>query len=78
MTAKSSIPASSTRLQNLERAKIPVVVMTNSGKRADANRHRLVAMGIDRDLFVDAMSSGEVAYRHLSAGRPAPRLYHRP
>jgi HAD superfamily hydrolase (TIGR01459 family) len=54
-------------LANLDRAKIPVVVMTNSGKRAKANRRRLVTMGLDRSLFVDAMSSGEVAYRHLSA-----------
>jgi HAD superfamily hydrolase (TIGR01459 family) len=57
-------------LQNLKRAQIPVVVMTNSGKRAEANRRRLVAMGLDRSLFVDAMSSGEVAYRHLSAASP--------
>lgn len=57
-------------LENLKRARIPVVVMTNSGKRAEANRQRLVAMGLDRALFVDAMSSGEVAYRHLSAASP--------
>ena len=57
-------------LENLKRAQVPVVVMTNSGKRAEANRRRLVAMGLDRALFVDAMSSGEVAYRHLATSAP--------
>lgn len=57
-------------LESLNRAMIPVVVMTNSGKRAEANRHRLVAMGLDRTLFVDAMSSGEVAYQQLSRSSP--------
>jgi HAD superfamily hydrolase (TIGR01459 family) len=61
-------------LENLKRAEVPVVVMTNSGKRAEANRRRLVSMGLDRSLFVDAMSSGEVAYRHLSASVPR-RVY---
>ncbi|MFO0992757.1 MAG: TIGR01459 family HAD-type hydrolase [Hyphomicrobiales bacterium] len=61
-------------LENLNRAKIPVVVMTNSGKRAEANRRRLVAMGLDRTLFVDAMSSGEVAYQHLNGVAPR-RVY---
>src|SRR5512139_4029850 len=49
-------------LDELHRMKIPVVVMTNSGKRAAANRDRLTRMGIPRSHFVDCMSSGEVAY----------------
>ena len=57
-------------LDHLRRAKIPVVVMTNSAKRADANSRRLVAMGLDRTHFVDAMSSGEIAYQYLSASAP--------
>lgn len=61
-------------LENLNRAKIPVVVMTNSGKRAEANRRRLVAMGLERSLFVDAMSSGEVAYQYLNGSAPR-RVY---
>jgi HAD superfamily hydrolase (TIGR01459 family) len=52
-------------LQNLNEMKIPVAVMTNSGKRAVANRDRLVRMGVPREYFVDAMSSGEVAYHML-------------
>ena len=52
-------------LEQLHRAKIPVAVMTNSGKRAAANVERLTQMGIARDFFVDAVSSGEVAHRML-------------
>ncbi|WP_373503923.1 TIGR01459 family HAD-type hydrolase [Aestuariivirga sp.] len=48
---------------------IPVAVMTNSGKRAEANRKRLVMMGVPRDCFVDAVSSGEVAYNSLKVTR---------
>jgi HAD superfamily hydrolase (TIGR01459 family) len=48
---------------------IPVAVMTNSGKRAEANRRRLVGMGVPRGCFVDAVSSGEVAFRSLSVTR---------
>lgn len=44
----------------------PVVVMTNSGKRAEANRKRLVKMGVPRDHFTDAISSGEVAYAKIA------------
>ena len=36
-------------LSELRAAGIPVAVMTNSGKRAAANRERLVRMGVPRD-----------------------------
>ena len=48
---------------------IPVAVMTNSGKRAAANSQRLVSMGVPRGHFVDAISSGEVAYQCLANTR---------
>jgi HAD superfamily hydrolase (TIGR01459 family) len=48
-------------LARLHALDIPVVVMTNSGKRSAANCARIVAMGIPRAHFVDAVSSGEVA-----------------
>jgi HAD superfamily hydrolase (TIGR01459 family) len=57
-------------LRELSDAGIRVAILTNSGKRADANRERIIAMGIDRDLFVDVVSSGEVAYRQLDTGPP--------
>ena len=56
-------------LSELKSLGIPVAVMTNSGKRAEANRKRLVKMGVPRDHFVDAVSSGEVAFSGLTAKR---------
>lgn len=56
-------------LSELKAMNIPVAVMTNSGKRAEANRQRLVRMGVPRDHFVDAVSSGEVAFNSLTARR---------
>ena len=52
-------------LSELKARGIPVAVITNSGKRAEANRRRLVKMGVPRDCFADAVSSGEVAYQSL-------------
>lgn len=52
-------------LDELGRAGIPVVIVTNSGKRAAANVARIVAMGIARGNFVDCVSSGEVAWQSL-------------
>ena len=54
-------------LSELKRLGIPVAVMTNSGKRAEVNRRRLVKMGVPREHFVDAVSSGEVAFTTLTA-----------
>jgi len=56
-------------LSELKSLGIPVAVMTNSGKRAEANRKRLVKMGVPRDYFVDAVSSGEVAFAAMTAGK---------
>jgi HAD superfamily hydrolase (TIGR01459 family) len=56
-------------MQQLKRIGVPVVVMTNSGKRARPNADRVVTMGISRDLFVDCVSSGEVAWQSLDVRR---------
>ncbi len=56
-------------LTELKELGIPVAVMTNSGKRAEANRRRLVKLGVPPDCFVDAVSSGEVAYSTLDVKR---------
>lgn len=53
-------------LTELRTLGVPVAVMTNSGKRAEANRQRLVRMGVPRNCFADAVSSGEVAYQSLA------------
>ncbi len=62
-------PGTSEILAKLQALKIPVVVMTNSGKRAASNVARLVKMGVPRQQFVDAVSSGEVAYKTMQATR---------
>ena len=56
-------------LETLKAKSIPVGIITNSGKRAEANRQRLEAMGLRRELFVDCLSSGEVAFTSLSPQR---------
>jgi HAD superfamily hydrolase (TIGR01459 family) len=54
-------------LAELHGAGIPVIVMTNSGKRAAPNAARVIGMGVVREHFVDCVSSGEVAYKSLTA-----------
>ncbi len=56
-------------LEKLSALKIPVIVMTNSGKRAASNIVRLLKMGVPRGLFFDAVSSGEVAFQSLKVKR---------
>ena len=56
-------------LAKLHALQIPVIVMTNSGKRAASNVLRLVKMGVPRGQFVDAVSSGEVAFQSLDVSR---------
>ena len=58
-------PGAAEVLACLHDLKIPVVVMTNSGKRAAANVARIVKLGIAREHFVDCVSSGEVAWQSL-------------
>ncbi len=67
-------PGSLEVLAELRRLGVPVAVMTNSGRRAAPNVARLTQMGIPRDHFVDAVSSGEVAY-DLLRGTAAKRAY---
>ncbi len=56
-------------LAQLYALRIPVVVMTNSGKRAAPNTARITGMGISRGHFIDCVSSGEVAYQALQVKR---------
>ncbi len=67
-------PGSLDVLAQLRALRIPVAVMTNSGKRSTANVGRLLHMGIPRDFFADAVSSGEVAYDQLKSS-PAKRAF---
>jgi HAD superfamily hydrolase (TIGR01459 family) len=56
-------------LRELNSLGIPVAVMTNSGKRAAANVERIVRMGVPREWFVDAVSSGEVAHERVRGSK---------
>lgn len=67
-------PGSLGVLAELKTLGIPIAVMTNSAKRAAPNVARLTRMGIPRDNFVDAVSSGEVAY-DLLRGSAAKRAF---
>ncbi len=61
-------------LAQLHERKIAVAVMTNSGKRTAANVVRLTKMGIPREFYADAVSSGEVAYELLKSS-PSRRAF---
>jgi len=58
-------PGAAKALAELHALKIPVIIMTNSGKRAAPNTRRVVRMGIPRDHFLACVSSGEVAFQSL-------------
>ncbi|MDP5220960.1 TIGR01459 family HAD-type hydrolase [Ruegeria sp. 2205SS24-7] len=56
-------------LRELAARKIPVVTLTNSGKRAHTNAARLARMGLTPDLVGTVISSGELAREHLETMR---------
>ena len=62
-------------LQRLARLGKPILLLSNSGKRADENAKRLVALGFARDSFQMVLSSGEAAFHALSRriGADLPR-----
>ncbi len=58
-------PGAAEAMAQLAESGIPVVIMTNSGKRAKASVERTVRLGIAREHFIDCVSSGEVAFQTL-------------
>ncbi len=44
-----------------------VIILSNSGKRADANKDRLSSLGISSDLYSEIITSGEITWQGLSA-----------
>ncbi len=55
-------------LRRLRRGGARLVLLSNSGKRAEANADRLAAIGVPRDAYDLFVTSGEVAWRMLRAG----------
>jgi HAD superfamily hydrolase (TIGR01459 family) len=66
---KKLYPGTVKVLEQLHAHKIPVVVMTNSGKSNEDNRKRLLAMGLEKHHFADVQSSGQLAADRLTNER---------
>ncbi len=56
-------------LAKLYALKIPVIILSNSGKRSTTNATRLMDMGVPRHHFFDALSSGELALKTLKSSK---------
>ena len=56
-------------LDALRQAGKPVVILSNSGRRAAGNERRLAAFGLDRALYATCISSGEVLWQAFRSGR---------
>jgi HAD superfamily hydrolase (TIGR01459 family) len=62
-------PGAANAMTGLQALGIPVVIVTNSGKRAAPNVERVLKMGLLRSQFVDCVSSGEVAFQSLNVSK---------
>lgn len=58
-------PETIATLEALKRLGKPVVILSNSGKRAASNITRMERMGLRRDLYHQMVTSGEVAWKLL-------------
>lgn len=54
-------------LEELQRRKKYVIILSNSGKRAQQNIDRMEELGISKDLYNVLLTSGEVAWQGLDA-----------
>lgn len=53
-------------LENLKSRKKKIIVISNSGRRAEQNRDRLQKIGFSPDLFDHIVTSGEMTWRSLN------------
>ncbi len=60
-------PAAVDALRQLRRLPAVIIILSNSGKRADESRMRLDRMGIPADLYDHLVTSGEIVHRNLMA-----------
>lgn len=65
LDGSGAYPYAPRALARLAEAGKPVILLSNSGKRAEANAERLVALGFARESFRLVLSSGEAAWRAL-------------
>lgn len=69
---RTALPAAQQAIAELKRRGKHLVLLSNSGRRAQLNRDRLAGMGFDLDLFDAVVTSGEIAWRQLRARSEAP------
>ena len=68
-------------MRRLRRAGKPIVLISNSSKRAPHSVKNLERMGIERALYEDVVTSGELAWRDMKEGKDpflralGPRCY---
>ena len=65
-------PGVAAALARLKAAGKPVVILSNSGKRAAVNEARLADLGLARETYAALVSSGEVAWQGLRERREEP------
>jgi HAD superfamily hydrolase (TIGR01459 family) len=62
----AALPEALAAIAELKRRGKRVALLSNSGRRAELNRRRLAALGFNVADFDAVVTSGEVAWRHLS------------
>jgi HAD superfamily hydrolase (TIGR01459 family) len=69
---KAIFPAARECVTRLHETGKRVLVLSNSGRRADENQRRLAALGLPPDAYDGILTSGEVTWRGLHARAHAP------
>jgi HAD superfamily hydrolase (TIGR01459 family) len=75
LSGDGAYPYAPAALSRLAKNGKPVLLLSNSGKRADPNIARLLRLGFARDSFLTVLSSGEAAHAELAhrIGASLPR-----
>jgi len=72
----AAYPGAVAALQQMRSNGTRLAVLSNSGKRSDANLARIAAMGFPADLFDCVMTSGEALWRDIAEARLPERAYY--
>ncbi|WP_120631985.1 TIGR01459 family HAD-type hydrolase [Ruegeria sp. EL01] len=62
---EGAYPGAVDALDHIAQCGKPVVILSNSGKRAEPNCDRVVSFGFDRNHFKTVVTSGEIAYHAI-------------
>lgn len=68
----AALPAAIAAIAELKRRAKRLVLLSNSGRRAELNLRRIAAMGFNPADFDGVVTSGEVTWRQLAAGETQP------